>query len=139
MEQINQFGVGFRLQAHKSLTPEKDPGSQPLPVINLTGKTKIVTHLAKTKRAKKARFVGADRAALKPQKKETSLAARFCGRGGTRTPDIYCVILKSHLPLLPICPFRVLLFGFLRFLGAKCPLRPIFPLCFFLIATPRRL
>ena len=56
MEQINQFGVGFRLQAHKSLTPEKDPGSQPLPVINLTGKTKIVTHLAKTKRAKKARY-----------------------------------------------------------------------------------
>ena len=40
MEQINQFGVGFRLQTHKSLTPEKDLGSQPLPVINLTGKNK---------------------------------------------------------------------------------------------------
>ena len=72
MEQINQFGVGFRLQAHKSLTPEKDPGSQPLPVINLTGKNK-------------------DRYA--PRQNKTSLAARFCGRGGTRTPDFYCVIV----------------------------------------------
>jgi len=40
MEQISQFRVGFRLQAHESLTSEKDPGSQPLPVINLTGKNK---------------------------------------------------------------------------------------------------
>jgi len=66
MEQINQFGVGSRLQAHKYLTPEKDPGSQPLPVINLTGKTKIVTHLAKTKRALQLVSVGADCAALEP-------------------------------------------------------------------------
>jgi hypothetical protein len=29
----------------------------------------------------------------------------------------------------------VFLFGFLHFLGAKCPLRPIFPLRFILIAT----
>jgi hypothetical protein len=35
----------------------------------------------------------------------------------------------------PIRPFRAFLFGFLQFLGAKCPLRPIFPLRFFLIAT----
>ena len=50
--------------------------------------------------------------------------------------SVYCVILKSHCPLLPIRPFRAFLFGFLRFQGSKCPLRPIFPWSFFLIATP---
>ena len=41
----------------------------------------------------------------------------FCGRGGTRTPDFYCVILEFHFPLLPIRPFRAFLFGFLQFSG----------------------
>ena len=42
---------------------------------------------------------------------------------------------KVSFPLLPIRPFRAFIFGFLRFSGAKCPLRPIFPLRIFLIAT----
>jgi len=31
----------------------------------------------------------------------------FCGRGSrsARTPDFYCVILKSHFPLLPMVHF----------------------------------
>ena len=33
-----------------------------------------------------------------------------CGRGGTRTPDFYCVILKSPFPIRPICLFRAFLF-----------------------------
>ena len=40
-----------------------------------------------------------------------------CGRGGTRTPDFYCVIVKSHRPMCPIRPFRAFLFGFLHFLA----------------------
>ena len=40
-----------------------------------------------------------------------------CGRGGTRTPDFYCVIVKSHRPMCPIRPFRAFLFGFLHFSG----------------------
>ena len=31
--------------------------------------------------------------------------------------NLYCVILKSHFPLLPIRPFRAFLFGFLHFSG----------------------
>ena len=40
-----------------------------------------------------------------------------CGRTGTRTPDLYCVILKSQRPILPIRPFRAFLFGFLNVSG----------------------
>ncbi len=41
--------------------------------------------------------------------------------------NLYCVILKFHLTLLPMRPFRAFLFGFLHFQGSKCPLRPEFP------------
>ena len=54
-----------------------------------------------------------------------------CGRGGTRTPDFYCVILKSHFPLLPIRPCHAFCLDFGIFRGAKCPMRPRFPLRFF--------
>ena len=47
------------------------------------------------------------------------LPAYGCGRGGTRTPDFYCVIVKSHRPILPIRPFRAFLFGFLHFSGVE--------------------
>jgi hypothetical protein len=36
----------------------------------------------------------------------------YCGRIGTRTPDLYCVILKPHFPKLPILPFCVFLLRF---------------------------
>jgi hypothetical protein len=60
-----------------------------------------------------------------------------CGRGSrsTRTLDFYCVILKSHFPMLPIRPFRAFLLDHCIFQGCKCPLSPIFPWRFFLIAT----
>src|SRR5215208_7119516 len=33
-------------------------------------------------------------------------------------PDFYCVIIKSHLPMLPIRPFSVFLLRFWHFSGA---------------------
>ena len=66
---------------------------------------------------------------------QTDLPAYGCGRGGTRTPDFYCVILKSNLPMLPIRPFNAFLFGFLHFSGARMSSESIISTAFFLIAT----
>ena len=55
----------------------------------------------------------------------------------------YCVILKSHFPLLPIRPFRAFLFGFLHFLGVSMSIVSNISTAFYsdcnTFATPRRL
>jgi len=52
------------------------------------------------------------------------------------------VILKSHLPMLPIRPFCVFLFGFLHFLGVQMSIVSNISITFYsdchTFATPRQ-
>lgn len=50
---------------------------------------------------------------------DISSGCLFGGPDGTRTPGLYCVILKSDLPTAPIRPLCVFLFGFLLFSGVQ--------------------
>jgi hypothetical protein len=60
-----------------------------------------------------------------------------------RRSNLYCVILKSHHPMLPIRPFRAFPFGFLRFSGLKMSIESNISTAFFsdrnTFATPKRL